>query len=336
MRSLLSRRSLLAAASGILLDGCGYVGDPLPPALYIPLPVADLSGVQQEETLVVRFTLPVRTTEDLPMQGSPEVDLRAAIWANAEWNEAEWEQKATRLVTLPPDNGVVSSRTSAEPWAGQRILLRVRVAGKSGRFSSWSEPVAIRILARPVSIRHFEVASAPGGVRLSWVIPANRPAGMLTEIFREQAGAKEFQRLVAVPGEHWDDPDALLGETYLYQIQDSLTQDDYNYVGPILGPLSITPVDTFAPAPPMAIDAVAGATAVELSWDRNQEPDFQEYRVYRSIGNGPFVQVGEPTASPVFSDTSAPFEEPLRYRVTAVDDKGNESTPSREVEITRP
>ncbi len=336
MRSLPSRRLLFAAAFALFLGGCGYVGDPLPPALYIPLPVIDLSAMQQEETLTVRFTLPSRTTEDLPTEVSPEVDLRAAVWENRKWDEAAWERESTKLATPPPDEGVVTSRTPVGPWAGKRLVLRVRVAGKLGRFSLWSEPAALRILAQPPSIGGFRVASAPEGTRLSWTVPEWRPAGMLTEIHRKSADAEGFVRLNAVSGEFWDDHGARFGQSYVYQVREIFTQEEYNYAGPLLGPLSITPTDTFAPAPPADVDAVAGASAVELSWNRNQEADFQEYRVYRSIDDGPFVQVGEPTSSPVFSDSDAPMAVPLKYRITSVDDHGNESAPSRIVEITRP
>ncbi len=46
----------------------------------------------------------------------------------------------------------------------------------------------------------------------------------------------------------------------------------------------ITPVDTFAPAVPGAVTAVAGVNTIELlAWTRNGEPDFKGYNVYRSL-----------------------------------------------------
>lgn len=336
MGSALQRRLLLVIALTFLMAGCGYVGDPLPPALYIPLPVSDLSAMQQGDVVAVRFTLPARTMEDLPMEASPEVDLRAAPWENREWDEGAWEREATRLSTQPPQDTTVSAQAPAEPWAGKRILLRVRVAGKLGRFSAWSTPVALRVLKPMPGIHGLMVASAPQGVLISWTPPAQKIPGMLTEIFRKPSDGEEFVRLNAIPGDSWNDQSAQFGKAYLYQVRERLERDEYNYASAFLGPLSITPLDTFAPAIPADVDAVAGATAVELSWTRNQESDFREYRIYRSVAGGPFERVGEPTSTPTFSDSSAPAAIPLRYRITSVDTVGNESAPSDVVEITLP
>ena len=47
----------------LLVTGCGYVGDPLPPALNIPVPVADLNAVQRGDQIIIQFTVPQMTTE---------------------------------------------------------------------------------------------------------------------------------------------------------------------------------------------------------------------------------------------------------------------------------
>ncbi len=336
MGSAVQRRLLLGIVLAVLMGGCGYVGDPLPPALYIPLPVVDLGAMQQDDLVVVRFTLPARTIEDLPMEASPEVDLRATPWENREWDELAWEREATRLSTQPPEGAAVSAQAPAQPWAGKRILLRVRVAGKLGRFSAWSTPVALRVLKPAPGIQGLLVSSAPQGVLISWSPPAQKTPGMLTEIFRKPSDGGEYVRLDAISGDSWNDQSAQFGVNYTYRLRERLERDEYNYAGTYLGPVSITPVDTFAPGIPADVDAVAGATAVELSWTRNQESDFHEYRVYRSVPGGPFERVGEPTSTPTFSDSSAPTAIPLRYRITSVDTVGNESAPSDVVEITRP
>ena len=59
----------------------------------------------------------------------------------------------------------------------------------------------------------------------------------------------------------------------------------------VVGPKSITPLDTFTPAVPSALTASVGIGAVELAWSRNIEPNFKEYRVLRSEESGPFVEI---------------------------------------------
>lgn len=336
MRSALQRRALLAILPVFLLPGCGYVGDPLPPALYIPLPVVDLRATQEAGKVAVSFTLPARTTEDLPTEDSPDVDLRAAAWDNRPWDEAAWEAEAASLATPPPEGAAVSTLVDAAPFAGKRILLRVRVAGKLGRYSAWSEPVALQVLPPPPEIHGLTLASAPDGVLISWTLPAQAIPGMLTEVFRKPAKDGDFARLDAVSGDHWVDRGAQFGESYIYRVRERLERDAIHYAGAFLGPLAITPVDTFPPAVPADVAAVAGATGVELSWTRNQESDFREYRIYRSVAGAEFQPAGEPTPTPTFSDTGAPAGIALRYRITSVDQEGNESAPSEAVEIALP
>jgi hypothetical protein len=64
---------LLAAAA---LCGCGYIGDPLPPALNIPAPVTDLRAMQFGDDILIQFTPPQMTTENLPLSAIRRVELR--------------------------------------------------------------------------------------------------------------------------------------------------------------------------------------------------------------------------------------------------------------------
>lgn len=57
---------LLSAA--LVSSGCGYIGEPLPPALHIPQPVVDLSAIERGSKIFVQFTLPSHTTENLEIR----------------------------------------------------------------------------------------------------------------------------------------------------------------------------------------------------------------------------------------------------------------------------
>ncbi|HET8550651.1 MAG TPA: hypothetical protein VFL57_21725, partial [Bryobacteraceae bacterium] len=68
------RAAALAAAAWV--TGCGYVGDPLPPALNIPERVRTVRAVQIGDRLVVEFTMPERTVEALPLKLPLRADVR--------------------------------------------------------------------------------------------------------------------------------------------------------------------------------------------------------------------------------------------------------------------
>lgn len=72
------------------------------------------------------------------------------------------------------------------------------------------------------------------------------------------------------------------------------------------------------PRPPSGVKAAMDpARTVTVSWDKNPEPDIVSYRVQRSVGAGPFQQVGEMPGT-LFKDGAVPPGGPLRYQVLAV------------------
>jgi fibronectin type 3 domain-containing protein len=99
---------------------------------------------------------------------------------------------------------------------------------------------------------------------------------------------------------------------------------------------SITPKDIFPPRVPTGLTASAGVGSVELAWDRNTESDFKEYRVFRSEENGPYVQIATGLEGPVYSDHAVQSGKHYRYRISAVDQTGNQSEQSEPVEVTLP
>ncbi|MDQ2946650.1 MAG: hypothetical protein M3Y27_12015, partial [Acidobacteriota bacterium] len=104
----------------------------------------------------------------------------------------------------------------------------------------------------------------------------------------------------------------------------------------LAGPLAVTPEDKFAPAVPVGLAASAGLQTIELAWERNTEPDFKGYRVYRRIGNGSFEKIGELIEAPSFSDTKVETGKRYLYAISSVDQSGNESVKSPAVEIAAP
>lgn len=96
----------------------------------------------------------------------------------------------------------------------------------------------------------------------------------------------------------------------------------------------VTPVDTFPPAAPTSLRAVAGERVVSLIWDANREADLAGYLVLRAEAQGgAFVPLTpEPTSDTTFSDTTVKAGVRYAYVVVAVDTSKNRSAPSNRVE----
>jgi hypothetical protein len=100
-------------------------------------------------------------------------------------------------------------------------------------------------------------------------------------------------------------------------------------------PVCETLVDTFPPAPPESLTALATEGVINLIWDANREKDVDGYLVLRAVASqGEFELVTpEPVHETTFKDAVQPGIR-YAYRVQAVDKAGNRSLPSSTVEET--
>lgn len=100
------------------------------------------------------------------------------------------------------------------------------------------------------------------------------------------------------------------------------------------------PADTTPPDTPINLSATSDDRKILLKWDAVDAGDLAGYNVYRSTssisGTSTLTPINDSglvnTAS--FTDESVQNGTTYYYRVTSVDNEGNESTPSIEVEST--
>ncbi|MBL8215571.1 MAG: hypothetical protein JNK87_32925 [Bryobacterales bacterium] len=314
----------------LLLTGCGYVGDPLPPALHIPEAVNDLSVQQRGAKLDIRFTLPQLTTEGMGLEYPAEIELRIGPPAAGEFDANRWASGARRVPVPVPDTGtsafVVAPLTEA---AGTEVFVAVRTLGPSQRWSQWSNFVAFPA-QRPLNKPQVQADSAPEGVQLKWTGDA-----ALYRLARQAEGEPEMQPLAEVPTPAYYDKTAEFDKPYRYQVTAVAKADTRETISDPSDVVSITPADRFPPAVPGGLTALAGINTVELAWERNTEPDLQGYVVYRAAGDGQMERLG-PSEPPSYSDKAVESGRTYRYAISSIDRYGNESKPSEAVSIGLP
>jgi hypothetical protein len=94
---------------------------------------------------------------------------------------------------------------------------------------------------------------------------------------------------------------------------------------PVIGPASpatcVTPQDTFPPAAPKSLAAIAGAGVINLIWDANTEPDLAGYIVLRGEAAGGTLQAITPQPITVTTYRDETVKPGVRYvyAVVAVD-----------------
>lgn len=325
------RLSVFAAVFVVMLAawGCGYVGEPLPPALNMPLKITDLRAVERGDSIIVEFTIPDRTTENLPLTRLGQVELRMGPGIPPPFEFDRWREAATVIPVKAATPGPVTVKVPVKPWAGKDVLAAVRVSSAKGRFSDWSTLVVLPVVepvAKPADVR---AQADPAGVKLSWQAAQREPLSF--RVYRRADGEKDATQVGKPAASEWIDTAAVFGKRYSYSVQAVLKTGESEAESEISAPVEIVPVDKFPPAVPTGLAAAATPDSIELTWERNTDPDFAGYRVYRTLDGVSFERVADSLAAPSYSDRQFAGKK-YRYAVSAVDLSGNESARSQPVE----
>ncbi len=327
-------RRICLALAALLCAGCGYIGDPQPPALHIPRKVTDLRAFQHAGQIIVEFTIPELTTEDLPLKLG-KVELRAGPNPQAEFNADVWTAQAKLLDTTGLQPGHARLEYSASEWTGREVFFRVRVSSSRGRNNGWSNLAVLKVVApieKPFGLRAEAVKE---GVRLTWAGP-DQPPGLTFRIRRRAGKETAVTEVGSASGREWIDTETHYGESYEYSVQAMIKAGESTAESDLSDTVTITPADRFPPGTPQGLMALAGSSSVELTWDPDTETDLGGYYLYRAVGDEPFERVGGLLNTPGYSDKSVKSGARYRYAVSAVDLLANESERSKPAEITLP
>jgi fibronectin type 3 domain-containing protein len=318
-------RPLLLLAA-LLCTGCGYIGEPLPPALQIPQRVGDLSAMERGGEITMKFTLPAQTTEGLAIRKAVAIELRVGA-AQIPFQEQTWAAAAKVFNLDSTDQRNVEFSVPATEWIGKDVRMGVRVFGANGRTAGWSNFFVLSVVP-PLEPPGRPAASAvPDGVRISW--PGSAPQ---YRIYR-RVGNEPAVAIGESDHAEYLDTNTAYGTIYRYWIESIRTGGDIHAVSQDSAEVSITPVDRFAPPVPSNLAAVASAGSIELLWDRSMASDLAGYRIFRAQGSGAPAKIAETRESPSYSDHKVEAGKIYRYAVTAFDNAGNESAMSGSVEV---
>jgi fibronectin type 3 domain-containing protein len=311
-----------------MLAGCGYPGEPLPPALNRPVRVVDLNAVQQGSKILVHFTVPKVTTEGLPIPGTPEIEVRVGETPAGPFNAAAWEKLSERVPAsaITINNQVASAMIDASKMTGKTEAVFARVLGPHGLNVGWSNPQQVTVVPPLPTPDSITAANARDAVRLEW-----HGAAPQFRIYRRSGDGSEWKQIAISDKPFYVDGNIDYGKTYEYTVQ-SIEKSGDNYAeSEASKSFSFKPEDKFPPAVPIGLTAVAGSRNIELTWERNTEKDLAAYRVYRDG-----MKIADGLTAPSYSDKDVKPGTKYSYQVSAVDGAGNESMLSAPMEAAIP
>lgn len=315
----------------LVLSGCGYVGPVVPPSPQLPNPVTDLKVVERGDQLVISFSTPVHTTDNLAIKRFSEVDLGIGpsitpfdfdLWAAS---AKHYSLPLPKIDTDSPRPVPISKSIPAAEWTGKRVALLVRTAvKKTDHYSQWSNREVLEVIA-PLEQPVVTVTAVKRGYMLAW----KSVDGVKYEISRQSPGQTAPVQIGTADASPYLDDSSQWDTRYTYTVvaqqgaAESLPSE----------PVSVIHADTFPPSPPESVAALGGPESIELSWSRNVEADLKGYYVYRSLNGGSFERLGDLVNVPTYSDHNVEHGKTYRYAVTAVNQNGYESDKSAVREV---
>jgi hypothetical protein len=202
--------TLLFAAA---LTGCAYIGAPQSPTLDIPAKITDLVAAEYGDNVRVQFTVPVLTTEGLPLKNIKSVELRAGFGPNP-FSIYAWADGAQRFDVPALGTGLLGRTIPINPdWIGKEIVLAVHATGPKGKTSDWSNLVILSIRTPLPQPANLKAENADQAVRLTWQGSSGH-----YRIFRAEGG-RQPQQLAEADAPEYLDTTAQEGKTYQYLVQ---------------------------------------------------------------------------------------------------------------------
>ena len=352
---------MLSGLSGLLATGCASPGPPRPPSLYIPDAVQHIAASRTGNTVEVRFTVPTRTTDGLPLKATltgslcRQLDHAACVPAGTKQSvPLRAKDGSPNLVVL--HDTLPENLASGEP---RQLAYRVELYNDSGHSIGPSDAAFVAAGSAPAAIEGLSAEGSRAGIILRWKADSAATGDVLLrrEDLRPDLPAGHRRKktpaddaepgvvwLVAAAPDRTLDASALPDVPYRYM---AVRRTDVQVGGRPLelrsaesAPAEHTLREIYPPAVPTGLTAAGFMTAasgsepaqfaVDLIWQPVNDAKLAGYNVYRqltsdNIGTWPEKLNKEPVSQPAFRDTTANPRYHYRYSVSAVDAKGNES-----------
>jgi hypothetical protein len=376
MSSDLCRRLRIAGALATLglALGCGKQGSPLPPLRTVPAATQDLHVRQQGTRVLFELTYPKTTAggqaldgvsavevweavQPAPREGKPQ-PLDARVFtssskqvlkvADADLGSAVFGDKVIFSYPLPADAIVSAAAAPATPSttppattapATPRSPARfyaVRTVGKSGKPSDFSNQVSLVPKTPPDAPAQVTTTARPDGVLVEWP-PVEGALGYA--VYRRGAQEKGHGEPVHAAGpteRSWLDNTARFGQSYIYAVTSFNDRDPF-IESSITSEREVRYQDRFAPPVPTDLVALGETGRIRLVWKGSDAEDLAGYIVYRRDAAGDFQRItAQPLTAAEYNDTGVKPGTAYSYRVTAVDQTGNESAPGNEARAALP
>lgn len=345
----------------LLVVACGRVGDPLPPIKNRALVPEALKVAQRGDALLLTWPKPgsvalessrVTRAEILRRDERADDPLRlpeerfleeARVIGSIKTSEMVANETRTLQFADPLPSGQAGNQNN-EALRYRYAIRYVKASGAPLPLSNYAVVEPFTKVARPP--KEVKLEQTQESIKLSWPEPAANiddstpPFVIGYNIYRRSKNQVFDKPLNSVPvnATSYEDRQFKFGNEYYYQVRSVSQGKEAAIESPPSPEFSIVARDTFAPVTTTNITGAAAGGIVSLFWPANTERDLKGYLVYRAERKDqPRAEWQLLTRAPIttttFRDDRAQAGKTYYYYILAVDDAGNESSPSEAVEV---
>jgi hypothetical protein len=309
-----------------LFVGCGKMSPPMPIGIPVLGGIQDLAGEVKDGLLFLSFTMPARDKD-----GADLSDL-AGFKVLKSCGSCMGGFEPFREIVLDDNKGytIANGRVylyDDDHMNGFQYSYRVHPVTKRGTVGEPSNIVVITWQTPPDPPRNVTAVGNDGRVDFTWT----QDASYSYNVYRFKDNVYPLfpvnKGLLTKP--YFMDTGLENGKTYAYEVRAVFEKGGVRREGAGTK-VEATPIDKIPPAIPREVKAELKGKGVLITWKKNGEMDLSGYNVYR-IGSGKTEKLNKEILSQLFFlDEKPPALRYVSYYVTAVDNAGNESDPSRE------
>ena len=303
-------------------------------ALTGPAPLSDNEVVKAGTRVGIVAVKAPRDPNETIDADDPDSDLEPLEGPGLDQGAVAHVRELLSEATLTPSDATVRTYVAVGiSTRGRRGPLSKRRRSRSGRRRQHLAPPTVTYDETAITIGWTAARSAASETeRVSRV---RRVAAGSRRREAADVGTRDAADRHAVDRDDVSRPPRRVERERCYTVRAVRRIGDLSIEGDAAPPRCLAPADTFAPAAPTGLTAVASEGAINLIWTPNQEADLAGYLVLRAAAPSSDLVAMSPTpiAETTFSDTVQPGMR-YTYAIQAVDTAGNVSPASARVEET--